>query len=499
MKVRYFEISYPSKITAHPDGDKKVIIYAVGAHKKQACENALIELEELEGENATLFKLPKVLRELTVEEFEELTEPKPEKEEAAPQVETGFDNNDINLGLTVSNVHSIVAAAVLYDSKGDYSTKEQGEILRFIESPIEHGTLEELQEYTEVLRDLFPLMPQLFNRINEGQLGQIADFMCKHIRRGTYHLDAVLGLLNIWGVEYQQDLPDIKELGEAEPEPELGEAEPEPTTDCKPPLVIDAPLLEFEIPAYKAPCTFNADLAALNARLARLLVGESLILDDISNRLYHATDAYSKSSLDLVLKSPATLQWSKDAPRDDKKEDALIFGTAFHTRVLEPHLFHSMNLPSCQNLNLRTNDGKAEKCRLEAEAKAANKMILSDGDKRHLDLMNGSVFAHPTAKKLLSTGIAERSIFYRYSENLVLRIRPDWINEAQDTPFLIDLKSTPDADKFEKSIDEFNYHTQDAFYSYVYEKATGKKPVFVFVATGKAINCGKYPTRVGRA
>ena len=55
---RFFKITYASKKTQHPDGEKLVILYAGGKHKKMACENALLSLEKLEPLTFELFKLP---------------------------------------------------------------------------------------------------------------------------------------------------------------------------------------------------------------------------------------------------------------------------------------------------------------------------------------------------------------------------------------------------------------------------------------------------------
>ena len=111
-------------------------------------------------------------------------------------------------------------------------------------------------------------------------------------------------------------------------------------------------------------------------------------------------------------------------------------------------------------------------------------------------MMKQSVFAHPTAEKLLASGIAEQSIFYKWSEtNILFKIRPDWITNLNGVLFIVDLKSTEKTDDFDKSVSDYGYYLQDAFYSLIYERALKELPNFVFIVGGKHINCGRYPVR----
>ena len=58
------------------------------------------------------------------------------------------------------------------------------------------------------------------------------------------------------------------------------------------------------------------------------------ITTTMTNAEYRAQRGYAKSDLDLIHKSPALLEWKKNAPREES--EVAITGTALHAAVLEP-------------------------------------------------------------------------------------------------------------------------------------------------------------------
>src|SRR4051812_34967536 len=59
---------------------------------------------------------------------------------------------------------------------------------------------------------------------------------------------------------------------------------------------------------------------------------------DLPAKTYHALDACSKSSLDWIADySPMHLKWNREHP--EEPTDALKFGSALHTMILEPAKF----------------------------------------------------------------------------------------------------------------------------------------------------------------
>ena len=494
--MRCFKFSFPTKKTQHPDGDKNTIVYAQGKHKKAATFDALINLKDVEGDNADFFKLPNI-EEIThdqyLEAIEEIEAAKREHEETTEQALIIEANKSINTGcaseFTVNTMRRMCATIALYGLLDDYTDKANQEITNFLKDN-NTGTREEVEHYNTLCDAALPYLTKLSSSLDHVTALTVANYINNLITLNIPDIDKnVVGyIVNDLGFEWEPDLPGITEEIETKNKTSV-DIPPAAQTIEKP--VLEAP--EFNMPPPH--CTFDADLTALNARLDALQVGEGFCIDNISNRLYHATNAISKSTLDIINRDPSLIQWAKNCPSDYSKERSLNIGTAFHAIVLEPENFERDYL-LMPELNLRTNDGKAAKKEFEEKAAKNKQQIMSDDDNKQLTLMKKSVFAHPMVKRLLENGKAEKSYFYRYSKNIVLRIRCDWETVINGVTFIMDLKSTPDASKFEKSVDEYRYHVQDAFYSFVFEKVTGVKPVFCFCATGKAIELGRYPTRL---
>lgn len=499
MAQRFFKVSFQTKKTKHPKGDTVEFIFSEGRHKKEAFELAKELLDEKFPDYTEFFKLPKVEVEYTSIDEYRAAQPKPEPVAATVADHAAF-NTDDEKGMTDDDLRAYVALITLFGLSDEYTPKMLDDAEGFAQAPF-NGTPEEQTAFGALYEAMLQFMPAIYENIKEDQLLSLINHVDSKIGALTDQQISDFGIAFITHelkLEYQQEIEIPQE------EKQAPEKETKRINGLQPPDPIEneekaqdsAPqkIEPLELAPVVAPDTFKEDLADLNSRITALDVGGSFSIDNLSNRLYHACNAYSKSSLDTINRDPALIEWAKNAPKTDN-EDALIFGSAFHTMVLEPDLFDEQFL-IMPELNLRTNAGKAEKIELEAEAKRNGQSILSDEQHKQLVLMHGSVFAHPTAKKLFADGVAERSIFLRLSADLVVRIRPDWITEIHGKTFIVDLKSCADASKFEKSIDDYRYHVQDAFYSYVFERATKTTPIFAFCATGKAVEMGRYPTRL---
>ena len=203
------------------------------------------------------------------------------------------------------------------------------------------------------------------------------------------------------------------------------------------------------------------------------------IIPGISIEDYHSGPGVSKSQLDQFAKSPAHYLASLTTPR--KETDAMKIGSLFHTMVLEPE---KSNFVVGPDVNKNTKEWRAFK----ADAEASGQTII---DQATLDMLNGmvaSVRAHPAANALLSgPGIAEGSCFWHDERSGELcRCRPD--KYRQDLGIIVDLKSTEDASpkEFARSIANYRYHMQSAYYQDGVEMATGDFiKGFVFVACEK--------------
>ncbi|TKI03544.1 PD-(D/E)XK nuclease-like domain-containing protein [Martelella alba] len=219
------------------------------------------------------------------------------------------------------------------------------------------------------------------------------------------------------------------------------------------------------------------------------------IYHDITNADYHAGDGVSKSQLDDIAINPAIFQWRKYAPVDEEKTAALDMGTALHCMLLEPDEFDKRFIVAPE-FNRRTNDGKAaEKAFLE-DCSGMGMTVMDAEQGRKLKLMRESALAHPAARWLLEAdGYCESSFYWTDSETGELcRIRPD--KYLSDQPVIIDVKKVADMSRFQRHVEEFRYHVQDAMYREGYYQTLSEYPLFCFIAVSESIDCGRYPVRV---
>ncbi len=213
----------------------------------------------------------------------------------------------------------------------------------------------------------------------------------------------------------------------------------------------------------------------------------------LSNEQYHSGPGISKSGLDHIDHCPSSLPWSREAPVDDEKLKAMDFGSALHCLLLEPHLF-DLQFVVAPKLNLRTNAGKEEWENFQLEHD--DKIIMTADEWRQLQIMQGSVMAHPTARWIFEqAGVNEASIYWTDEQTGELcRVRPDRI--LTDHHIIVDVKKVDGMDRFEKHIEEFRYHVQDAMYSEGYHRHFGVEPTFLFLAVSSTVGAGRYAVDV---
>lgn len=205
------------------------------------------------------------------------------------------------------------------------------------------------------------------------------------------------------------------------------------------------------------------------------------IIPGIDIEDYHKGPGTSKSQLYQFAKSPAHYLASLTTPR--KETPAMRIGSIFHGMILEPERVKIAVAPVCDK---RTKDGKATWEAFCIENAGAEIVTADEGEM--LNGMAASIKAHPAASALLAgAGTAEGSCFWFDERSGELcRCRPDFYRE--DLGIVVDLKSTEDASpkEFARSIANYRYHMQSAFYQDGVEAATGDFiKGFVFVAVEK--------------
>jgi exodeoxyribonuclease VIII len=199
---------------------------------------------------------------------------------------------------------------------------------------------------------------------------------------------------------------------------------------------------------------------------------------DLTNAEYHASPAISKSGLDLIRKAPALYKWRRENPSEPTP--AMRLGTLTHTAVLEPDLFPSTTIVMPESIDRRTSAGKAAWAAFQIQS--AGREIVTAEESAKLAAIRDAVRSHPAAAKALAgSPVIEQSIFWDV-DGIACRCRPDAVTERG---VIVDLKTTRDAspDGFAKSIHQYRYHVQAAFYSDGYKAAFGEPPRgFVFIA-----------------
>ena len=187
---------------------------------------------------------------------------------------------------------------------------------------------------------------------------------------------------------------------------------------------------------------------------------------------YHATDAVSASLLKQIQRSPAHAM--AYLQQQHEPTPAMLFGTAFHTCVLESERFD--NEYAVFEGDKRTKDGKATYERLVSEGKT----IISASDYATITAMASAIGDHPAASKLVrGDGQTEVSMFWDDEETgLACKCRTDiWLGRV-----IVDLKTTEDAspEGFSRSIHTYGYGIQAAHYL-----AGSGADAFLFVAVEK--------------
>lgn len=210
---------------------------------------------------------------------------------------------------------------------------------------------------------------------------------------------------------------------------------------------------------------------------------------DMSNKDYHARPEISKSDMNIILRSPAHLQFAK--LQKFKQTPATTLGSLFHTLVLQPHLLDQEYAiePEKKLMKECENKEEWEAYKIERDnfdKNAGGKIIINVDMLATAKAMRDSVFSSNTAMALLKDAIIESSAFWIDDETgIPCRCRPDI---AWPQKILIDLKSTDDAsfNEFRREIVNWNYDLQANHYLTGYSIATGKQyDTFVFIVCEK--------------
>ena len=194
------------------------------------------------------------------------------------------------------------------------------------------------------------------------------------------------------------------------------------------------------------------------------MIKEGVYLDLSSVDYHNDKGSISRSSLLDFRKNPR-LYWAKHL--NSNRPPAEIkpsweFGTAFHTLILEPHLFEQNYFIMPKKVLKKDNEelfnvhNQAEK-----EAESTTKVVLSLADYERLSAMRDSLYANPRAKELIEGAVYESSYFWQdVHSGLMVKARPDILHPN----IQVDLKTIDDAspENFQREMVKYGYHIQAA-------------------------------------
>lgn len=190
------------------------------------------------------------------------------------------------------------------------------------------------------------------------------------------------------------------------------------------------------------------------------------IYTDLSSEYYHRDkNSISRTALMDFKKNPR-LYWAKhlnpNRPPAESKP-SWEFGTAFHTLILEPHLFWEHYQIAPEPVLLK-DVGREVYDRYKhnmSNIERSGKTILSTQIWTTLRHMQDSLNANARTKELIEGAVYESSYFWKDPHSgLMVKSRPDILHPN----IYIDLKTIDDASpqNYQREMAKYGYHTQAA-------------------------------------
>lgn len=183
------------------------------------------------------------------------------------------------------------------------------------------------------------------------------------------------------------------------------------------------------------------------------------LITDIPFKDYLEIDAVNNSYLGKLKHCPAS------ALLEDEDTQALGFGRALHTYVLEGEEVFNKQFAVLPKLNLRTNKDKAIKAEFQ-EANAGKELVKLE-DMEAIKLMKVAIMQHPVAKGILEQSYKREVTMTSIDPETGLKLKGRLdILPPLEKRALADLKSTADASLkgFRNSVFKYGYHRQGALY-----------------------------------
>ena len=215
---------------------------------------------------------------------------------------------------------------------------------------------------------------------------------------------------------------------------------------------------------------------------------------DLPDSIYHSFDAMSASRLRILDRSTSLhLAHSIANPSDFP---ALAVGRALHCKVLTPHLY-LRDFVVAPAVDRRTKEGKATYESFVASV--GSKTVLTADQAEEVSAMAAAIAANPDARMVVSdlNGSAEVSLFAEIA-GVRAKSRFDRLVEVNGERIIVDVKTTASSaskSEFERTIWNFGYGVQCAFYLEMARACGVSAQHFVFVVVEKT---APYATAVYR-
>lgn len=202
----------------------------------------------------------------------------------------------------------------------------------------------------------------------------------------------------------------------------------------------------------------------------------------MTDKEYRQHEGISRSALWKLRESPEKAKYAWEHP--EPPTPALLFGQAVHKLILEPDTFDD-EFAVAPNIDRRTKDGKAA-YNAFCESLGNRQAITLEQYETAVEMRNMAIHA-PFVEKLLQGEHEKPFIWTDELTGEVVKIRLDNLGDLNDTPMIVEYKTTEDAstDGFIGSAIKYGYDFQAAMACEAVEVVTGKKPIFVFIAQEK--------------
>ena len=242
-------------------------------------------------------------------------------------------------------------------------------------------------------------------------------------------------------------------------------------------------------------------LALADQRSDPVAMREVDVFIDIPAAEYHSDkQIVGHSALVQILRSPEHFL-HYITPGGFKETPTLKFGTALHCAYLEPEKFAKEYI-EVPKFDRRTKEGKLKA--EEYEALAGSKITLEKPEMEMVQAILTKLRKQVKAQRFRLASVTEKSYFWVDEDTgIQCRIRCDMVvlDELGNIVALLDLKTTTDASLgvFWRSIEDYGYDLQAAFYVDAVKVAIGREVPFYILAVESAAPHGVALYRIGEA